>query len=70
MKLWKYGNGKMLTALAVFIFSYFHTSTVAYCGEAATDVKVFPQSIITAKSKGHIAADGFALIIQKEGQHY
>ena len=41
MKLWKYGNGRVprlvsraLTAFGVCIFAYFHTSTIAYCGEA------------------------------------
>ena len=42
MKLWKYGNGRVsrlvshaIMTLGVCIFAYFHTSTIAYCGEAA-----------------------------------
>lgn len=36
-------NMKLCTSLAVCIFSYFHTSTVAYCGEAAALLPVIPQ---------------------------
>ena len=50
MGLWKYGNGRVsrlvphaLTALAISIFAYFHTSTVAYCGEAVALLPVIPQ---------------------------
>ena len=36
MKIWKYGNVKMLATLVVCIFAYFHTSTFAYCDEVAS----------------------------------
>ena len=42
MKFWNYGNARVsrpmsrvLAALGISILAYFHTSTIAYCGEAA-----------------------------------
>ena len=42
MKFWNYGNARVsrpmsrvLAALGISILAYFHTSAIAYCGEAA-----------------------------------
>ena len=39
MKLWKYGNGRVLATLVVSILAYLHTSTFAY--SASLDAAVW-----------------------------
>ena len=45
-------NVKLCTSLAISIFAYFHTSTFAYCGEAAALLPVIPQPMEWKPTQG------------------
>ena len=74
MKLWKYGNGRAsrlashaLTALGVCIFSYFHTSTVAYSAETTCDIVIYgssPAAISAAVQAGRMGKS--AVVVSPE----
>ncbi len=53
LKLWKYGEGRVSrlrshaqTALAICLFAYFHTSTIAYSAPAAADVETRVEELL------------------------
>jgi len=65
MKIWKYGNGKVLKPLIISIISYLHIFIFAHCAEGAESATELDQATVAAHAAVGRRAAGEGIVLLK-----